>query len=223
MRGKGIAFVLAVVLLIAALAGASLIPIRGAASTQAVGEGGPQNAGTAELGGAVGLKATGKITPARTTCADFRNGTAPDLPRLLYGARRGRIDSVAPGLFAYYGTLSAMPAAFTIQVKEMQAPNLSWPWLPPQAIGQVVLYDASCARSRAQGATGYDPVTGTVTIRVSGAAGSDYYLGIEYDPAAVKRAGAGPRDPVVTYRFQTWIDGAVVTGSQADLDLVFKK
>jgi hypothetical protein len=170
-----------------------------------------------------GYQPTGKITPAGTTCRDFKTGAARDLTRALYATRRGAINSVAPGVLTYYSKLTAMPASFTIQVKETRSPAPSWPWLPPQTTGQVVLYDAACNKSRGQGATGYDAVTGAITVKASGAAGATYYLGIKYKPAAVKGTGLTTPYPVVTYRFLTWIDGGAMISSQAGLDLVFKK
>jgi hypothetical protein len=223
MRRQAIIFAILIILLIAALAGASLIPAGGAASTAAAQAARSGSAADTAPGGPDGSQSTGKLAPARTTCPDFANGRGADLSRALYAVRRGAVSSVAPGVFTYYSRLAAMPASFTIQVKQTRSPDLFWPWLPAQAMGQIVLYDAGCNRSPAQGATAYDPATGTITVEVSGAAGASYVLGIKYNPAAAKGAGASPPDPAVTYRFQTWIDGVAMIGSQAGLDMVFKK
>jgi hypothetical protein len=219
MRAKPVAILLPIILVLAALAGASLIPLHGAASTQAADRAGA----SAAAGVSAGVPAAGTIMPAGANCLDYRNGAAAGLPRVLYGVRRGAVGSVAPGLLTYYSELDEMPASFTIRVRQDRSPNESWPWLPPRAVERIVLYDAGCKRSGAQDATTYDPATGEIAVKVSGAVGATYILRVLYNLSAVKGTAMGAHTPVVTYRIVTWVDGSALAASQADLDFVFKK
>lgn len=139
----------------------------------------------------------GQILPTGTTCQAYDAGTDP-LNEVLYTlTTKGtpKINSVSPGVFFYYGTISGTEdQTFTIT----QSNNGSSPFIPVQH-GQVILYDTNCnvvkwnSYTDANGVViGTLPSTGTFVISV------------KYSASALK----GQPDPggTVTYT----IDGTTV-------------
>ena len=136
----------------------------------------------------------GQILPTGTTCQAYDAGTIP-LGTVQYTLKSGKINSVAPGVFFYYGTISGTAGQpFTIT----QTDNGSTPFIPVQH-GQVILYDMNCnvlkwtPDSDANGV-----VTGTLPSTGS------FIISVKYSASALK----GEDDPgTVTYT----IDGAMVS------------
>jgi hypothetical protein len=136
----------------------------------------------------------GQILPTGTTCQGYNAGTNP-LDTVQYTLNKGKINSVAPGVFFYYGTISGTAdQTFTITQTDNSAIA---PFIPVQH-GQVILYDTSCnvvkwnPDTDANGVvTGTLPSTGT------------FIISVKYSPAGLK----GVNDPgTVTYT----IDGTSV-------------
>ncbi|PYT05763.1 MAG: hypothetical protein DMF49_13135, partial [Acidobacteria bacterium] len=160
---------------------------------------------------------TTQIAPTGTTCSQFESGTAQDLTQALYTVKANKVNSVAPGVFFYYSQITAPSASFTITVPQSNN-HSSTPW-PPIALqnGQAILYDSSCNKSPAQGATSYDSATGTVTIQVNGATpGAAMVIGNKYDTTSVVGAN-GSGKPTVRYTYQTKVDGTVTASDFIDL------
>jgi hypothetical protein len=139
----------------------------------------------------------GQILPTGTTCQGYDTGTTP-LGTVLYTVNKGKINSVAPGVFFYYGTITGTAGqTFTIT----QSATGSSPLIPVQH-GQVLLYDGNCNLlkwnpvSDANGVvTGTLPSTGT------------FIISVKYSAAGLK----GVSNPgTVTYT----IDGTTVTLQQ---------
>jgi hypothetical protein len=135
----------------------------------------------------------GQILPTGTTCQAYHAG-ATSLGKVEYTLTKGgKINSVSPGVFFYYGTISGTAGqTFTIT----QSNNAGAPVIPIQH-GQVILYETNCnvvkfTHSDANGvATGTLPSTGT------------FIVSVKYSPADLK----GVSDPgTVTYT----IDGTTV-------------
>jgi hypothetical protein len=136
----------------------------------------------------------GQILPTGTTCQAYHAG-ATSLGKVEYTLTKGgKINSVSPGVFFYYGTVSGNAGqTFTIT----QSNNAGGPVIPIQH-GQVILYDTNCnvvkpfTHSDANGvATGTLPSTGT------------FIVSVKYSPADLKNVS----DPgTVTYT----IDGTTV-------------
>jgi hypothetical protein len=111
----------------------------------------------------------GQILPTGTTCQAYGAG-ATSLNGLLYTLKNGVINSVSPGVFFYYGTVTGTAGqSFTIT----QTANPSGAPLIPIQHGQIILYDTNCnvvtpfVHSDANGvATGTLPSTGTFIISV---------------------------------------------------------
>jgi hypothetical protein len=137
----------------------------------------------------------GQILPTGTTCQAYHAG-ATSLDKVQYTlTKSGTINSVSPGVFFYYGTITGTAGqTFTIT----QSNNAGAPFIPVQH-GQVILYDTNCnvlkwkADSDANGVvTGTLPSTGT------------FIISVKYSPADLK--GRTLPQPTVTYT----IDGASI-------------
>jgi hypothetical protein len=144
---------------------------------------------------------TAQILPTATTCQNYLDG-AQSLLFENYTVKSGLINSVAPGVFFYYNTITvnSLPYTFTLTQSNTSG-ALNWKPIPVVSVGQIVLYNANtCTKSRAQGTTTYDPNTGTVSMTVT--ATGTYVIGIKYDPTALKGTPvSGPPYPSVVYTF----------------------
>src|SRR5262249_30013363 len=132
---------------------------------------------------------TTQITPTNTSCSQFASGAAADLNQGEYLVKGTKINNATPGVLFYYSKIVAPSAAFTITVNESNAPLAgscsSWAPLPPQSVGQINLYSATCGNRSSQNS--YDSATGTVTMSVTGATkGEMLIVGIKYNPSALR-------------------------------------
>jgi hypothetical protein len=136
----------------------------------------------------------GQILPTGTTCQAYHAG-ATSLDKVQYTLTKGgKINSVSPGVFFYYGTVTGT-AGQTVTITQTANPATA-PLIPIQH-GQVILYDTSCNvvkwthNDSAGVATGTLPSTGT------------FIISVKYSPADLK----GVSNPgTVTYT----IDGATI-------------
>jgi len=155
------------------------------------------------------VEPTGQITPTDTSCSDFRDGTSGDLTDLFYGVKNGKINNVAPGVMFYYSEIIAPSESFEIVVQ--QTNTNGWPPIEIQKIGQVILWDTACSKTKTVTPM-FNPDTGTVTIDVEDATSDGfYYLSIKYDPGSLK--GTSVSDPIVTYTFVSYLDGVEIIPS----------
>jgi len=154
------------------------------------------------------VPATGEIAATGTTCEDVFLNTPPsfvDLTEAYYKTKGGEINSIAPGVFFYYTKLTAPSSTFDIEVKQTYLP-----WVPIgiQKLGQVVLYDDMCVKSKVQHTVVVD-VDGTVKISVEDSEveeGDTFYVGIKYDPDTLARVGFTPAPDSHTYWFKTYVE-----------------
>lgn len=130
----------------------------------------PSNANTDQLdrdNDGVGDVCDGsQLTTSRATCAQFKAGTAPTLPRLVYTVATNRkngdvtIKSVIPNAFAYF---VQVPDA-TIDIEQINDTE----GFPPATVtaSKVVLYNADCTPVGREwtGSVTVDPTTQKVTI-----------------------------------------------------------
>jgi hypothetical protein len=133
------------------------------------------------------------ISPTATTCQDYDNHTAADLEELLYGTRAGVINSVSPGVFFLYDTVT-VGACGTLTITESDGGS-AWTHIIAPRTGQIILYDLNCNKLNV-GDASFD-AGGNVTI--TGVAPGDYILGIKYDPTTLK--GQSPTPTTTTYTF----------------------
>jgi len=144
---------------------------------------------------------TAQILPTATTCQNYLDG-AQSLLYENYTVKSGLINSLAPGVFFYYNTITVNSAPYTFTLTQSNTSGaLNWKPIPAVSVGQIVLYNAdTCTKSRAQGTTTYDPNTGTISLTVN--ATGTYVIGIKYDPTALKGTPvSGPPYPSVVYTF----------------------
>src|SRR5262249_42270271 len=145
-----------------------------------------------------------QITPTATTCDQYRTGTAPDLNQLNYIVKGAAINNVSPGVFFYYTRIVAPSSSFTITVTQSNAPTAgscsSWRPIDWQNAANANLYSATCG-SRSS-SNSFDPVTGTVTMSVTGAtAGETLIVGIKYSPGSLKGQSVCRPHPTEMYSF----------------------
>ena len=147
---------------------------------------------------------TAQILPTATTCQNYKAG-ATSLGFLDYNVSKGKIQSVAPGVFFYYDVVNVTTLPHTVTVSQTHSPipNPDWAAIPIQNLGQVILWDfATCTKSSAQGTVTFNPTTGQVQFNVTQP--GTYVLSIKYNPGALvgtvvnKVAG---QYPTVTYTF----------------------
>jgi hypothetical protein len=136
----------------------------------------------------------GQISPTKTTCEEFRDGTASVLGEVQYTTKGDFLNALSPGVFFYYGKVSGNENE-TVAITQTHTGTA-----PPIPIlnGQVVLYDAStCSKLKwnvEEGETG----EATGTLPSSG----DFIIGVKYSPSALKGQPV-PEPPDVTYSFGT--------------------
>jgi hypothetical protein len=89
----------------------------------------------------------------------------------------------------YYTKIIAPSASFSFTVNQNNAPVAggcaSWAPLPPQSLGQVNLYSATCGNRASTNS--YNPTTGAVTMSITGAIpGETLIVGIKYNNSGLR-------------------------------------
>jgi hypothetical protein len=124
-------------------------------------------------------------------------------------------------VFFYYVRVAAPAASFRIDARE--ANGAAWPAVPPQDISQVVLWDANCVKSTAQGTTTFNTADGTTTIQVNGATpGAVFYLSIKYNPGSLVGIRVNSPYPTVPYTYVTALNGAALAPTADSINVVPK-
>jgi hypothetical protein len=165
---------------------------------------------------------TSKITPTSVTCKQFSQGGATDLFDTYYKVKSGKISSVSPSGFNYFSKVYAPASSFPIQVR--QTNDYSWKPINISQIGQVVLYNANCTKSSAQGTTTYDAATGTVTIQVKNAVPANvYFVGVQYNAGGLVGAAVSSPYPEVTYVHVTYVNGVEILSSWDSISANYTK
>jgi hypothetical protein len=149
-------------------------------------------------GGCVAPTITGgQILETGTTCQAYTGHTATTLGQVLYTLKGGKINSVSPGVFFYYGTISGT-AGQTFTIGQTSSPTGA-PVIPVQH-GQVILYDTSCNKLKWTDSSDTNGVV-TGTLPSTGT----FIISVKYNPAAL----SGDASPgTVTYTID---GGATVT------------
>ena len=162
---------------------------------------------------------TGQIAPTNTTCQMFQDGTAGNLTTLQYGVKSNKINNVAPGVMFYYSKITAPAASFTIQVP--QSNTKGWKPIAIQDLGQVILWNANCAKSTASAT--YNSTTGAVTLNVTKAtAGAVYYVSIKYNTSSLTGQSVSKPYPTVPYTFKTAMNGVEISTSMDSVNVTPK-
>ena len=155
---------------------------------------------------------TATIAPTSTTCQQFASGTAPTLSSLQYTVKGKAINSVAPGVFFYYTTVTAPgTGTFTITVDQTE-PGGFQPFATQKS--QAILYSASCQKLATTRSDGNGDVTLTANAT---AAGQVFIVGIKYDATSIKGTHVDSPYPTVTYTFVTEVNGTEIPTSSQSL------
>jgi len=166
----------------------------------------------------------GVLFPTQTTCEMYRDNQAPAMyPAFTYQVKKGKINSMSPGVFFYYNTIT-WPATGTVEVFETNTAG----WFPMlyQAGGQAILYNYDCSKS---GITGVGSISGSdYTVTFTGAAPSTtYIIGIKYSPRNVigQPVDLNPDTgyPESIYTWKTTFGGAGQPGTTGSIPLQSKK
>jgi hypothetical protein len=132
-----------------------------------------------------------KITVTGTTCQAYTGNTATSLGNVVYTLKGTAINSVSPGVFFYYGTISGT-AGQTVTIKETPNPA-NVPLIPIQH-GQVILYDTSCNVVKG-GLVGESDTGGVLTGTLPST--GIFIISVKYSPSDLK--GQSLPQPTVTY------------------------
>jgi hypothetical protein len=157
---------------------------------------------------------TGMLLPTAWTCLMYKNASNPDAmyPYFEYQVdKAGLINSISPGVFFYYNTITA-PASGDISVVET---NTSF-WKPMlvQDLRQAILYNfADCSKSGITGVASYSGVNDSIyTVTFTGATpGAQYIIGIKYSHRNL--IGQSPTPATNTYFFSTYFGLVPQVGS----------
>ncbi|MFN2603583.1 MAG: hypothetical protein ABR582_12610 [Gemmatimonadaceae bacterium] len=162
----------------------------------------------------------GIIAPTATTCQDYASGNAPAEPGIFASFQGSKINSLAPGVFFYYATVTKA-ANQTVGFAQSASPNAGSLPLYDVHQGQAYLYNASCN------------TVATLTVSTDGKTASGgtalpagtYYLGVKFNTSAPKGATEGPSLRVsgtllATDHYQTWLgtSAGLVGNTTAQID-----
>src|SRR6266550_991554 len=163
---------------------------------------------------------TGILAPTQTTGEDYRDGNATAEPAVFAGFQGANINSMSPGVFFYYATVTKA-ASQTVGFVQNDSPNPGSLPLYDVHQGQAYLYNASCS------------TVATLTVSVDGktasggtslAAGT-YILGVKFDTSAPKGTDEGPAlrasgSLLATSHYEAWLGTAagLVATTTAQID-----
>jgi uncharacterized repeat protein (TIGR01451 family) len=150
---------------------------------------------------------TGLIAPTATTCQQFAGHTSGSLTDELYLVSKGKIGSVAPGVFFYYGKIAVNASTQSFVVR--QSNPSAW---KPLGVQQAILWDANCTKTAAKLTT---DATGRTTIDTSTLKTGTYYISIKYDPGVLVGAALPTPYPTVPYTFGTYLNSNPYASSNA--------
>src|SRR5262249_14941064 len=151
-----------------------------------------------------------QITPTGTTCNDFRTGVAADLSQGEYLVKGAQINNSTPGVMFYYTSIVAPSSSFTFTLNQSNLPLAgacsSWMPIPPQNLGQINLYDATCGARTSTNS--YNSATGAVTMSITGATpGETLIIGVKYSNSSLKGQTVCRPHPTEKYTFSDSFGG----------------
>ena len=149
-----------------------------------------------------------QITPTNITCQQFAAGTADTLGAVQYSVRRGKINSVSPGVFFYYTTVTGTQGEL---VGISQHPAIPPDFMSIQK-SQAVLYSSTCTKV---GLLKIDTATGTASGKLP--SDGSFIIGVKYDPGSL-RGKTPPDSGTGTYTFDTSLNGPEVTTAKIELE-----
>ena len=129
-------------------------------------------------------QSTAIIAPTATTCEDYAKNTASSLDDILAGFKSNKINSMSPGVFFYYATVTK-GAGESVSFSESISPNAAG--LPPYEIQQTQAYLYTFAAGKCTTAATLT-LSGDHTSASGGGslAAGTYILGVKYATDAPK-------------------------------------
>jgi uncharacterized repeat protein (TIGR01451 family) len=148
---------------------------------------------------------TGLTAPTATTCQQFAAHTSGTLTEEAYNVSKGKIGSIAPGVFFYYSKI-VVSGATTFAVQ--QSNTAGWKIVSVQ---QAVLWNGNCAKTAVTPKT--DATTGRTTFDTTGLNPGTYYTSIKYDPGSIVGTTVAAPYPAVPYTFGTYLNTSLYQSS----------
>ena len=163
----------------------------------------------------VNIAFPGRVLETGTTCEDYVFGTPIDLTEVIFNAKKGAINNVAPGVFFYYTTFSAPSTNFIVDVFQVNDGPVDFPNFDVQNDSNIRLFNGDCSLPSA-----------TMTLLSSGSQasvsidgenpGDMFVLSVKYETGAV----VGLSEPgTVHYDYSTFVDGMMVDRDLDGVDL----
>jgi hypothetical protein len=168
----------------------------------------------------------GLIAPNETLATMFVAGTAPRLTTVNYSTSTGRISSTNPGLFLYFGVVTAPALAgletATVTIAEISplAPT-SFQVLGAPSTTNVKLYDVTGSTVLINGTPvgNSGGASFTISPALEAANGGDTFIvGVEYSTRTIVAQSAPAADPA-TFTFTTSVNGTLIDFDTTTLDL----
>ena len=140
----------------------------------------------------------GQILPTGTTCQAYGAG-ATSLNGLLYTLKNGVINSVSPGVFFYYGTVTGTAGqSFTITQTTTYTPMTGNPFF--LLGGGTAVFDASC-NSVAASTSGGTAANPNVTVSFTAPSAGSFNIAVKEMTHSI--IGSSPASTTYTYTFAT--------------------
>ena len=153
--------------------------------------------------------ASGQIAPTDTSCEMFRDHTAQTLSQENYLVSKGKIGSVAPGVFFYYSRI-VIPEEGVSSYEVRQSNDASFPMLESM---QTFLWNATCEKVFVTASV----VDGTVVYDTSGLPAGVYFISVKYKPNSIQGFALSPPYPSVHSLFGTFKLGSLLPTTDASV------
>jgi len=157
----------------------------------------------------------GRVLETGTTCDDYVFGTLVDLTEVIYNAKKGVINNVAPGVFFYYTTFSAPSTNFIVNVAQSNDGPEGFPNFDVQNESNIRLFNGDCSIPSATMAI--ISLGAQASISIDGANPGDVFvLSVKYETGAVVSL---PVPDTVHYDYSTLVDGTLADRDLNGVDL----
>jgi hypothetical protein len=132
----------------------------------------------------VNIAFPGRVLETGTTCEDYVFGTPIDLTEVIFNAKKGVINNVAPGVFFYYTTFSAPSTNFIVDVFQVNDGPVDFPNFDVQNDSNVRLFNGDCSLPSAT--MTLLSLGSQASVSIDGANPGDMFvLSVKYETSAV--------------------------------------
>jgi len=157
----------------------------------------------------------GRVLETGTTCEDYVFGSTIDLTDVIYNAKKGAINNVAPGVFFYYTTFVAPSASFTVEVAQVNDGPDGFANFDVQNDSNIRLFNSDCSMPTAS--MTLISLGAQASASIDGANPGDVFvLSVKYETSAV----VGLSEPgTIHYDYSTIVNGLTVDRDLDGVDL----